>query len=276
MMRSPRFFSVAVRRPDGEIVLKSREIVSLSRRFAVLRKFALRGVFVLWDTLVLGIEALSFSAQQAAGDEVQLGAKEMALSMVFAILLAVGLFILLPVGLTWTVRNYVGYSYLRSLIEGALRLTIFLGYLMVVSRLKEIRRVFEYHGAEHKAIHTYEAGEPLTPENAAKYSPLHVGCGTAFLLIVMVLAVFIFAFIPRTTYWLRILIQLVLVPFIAAASYEIIKLARRHEQSRVVKAVMAPGLFLQRLTAREPSSDQIEVAIAALTRVLELERETED
>lgn len=275
MMRAGKSFVIAVRRPDGEIVVKNRHIASLSQQFPLLSKFALRGFVVLVETIKLGVEALSFSAHQASGEEVEFGIKELAFSILLAAALAAVLFILLPVGLTWTVQSYVGHSYLRSLMEGFLRLAIFLGYLLAISQLKDIKRVFQYHGAEHKVVHTYEAGEELTPLNAQKYSPLHVGCGTAFLLIVLVFAVFIFAFIPRTSPLLRILIQLLLIPFIASFSYEIIRLARRYENARWVRLLMAPGLALQRLTAREPSLDQLEVAIVALKKVLEME-ESED
>lgn len=271
MMRAGFFFAIAVRRPDGEIVVKGRKLTSLTKRFPLLSKFALRGLVVLVEMIVLGMEALSFSAHQASGEDVAFGIKELIFSIVLAAVLAAFLFMLLPVGLTWTIRNYIGPSYLRSLLEGLLRLAIFLSYLLAVSQLKDIKRVFQYHGAEHKAVHAYEAGEDLTPLNAQKYSPLHVGCGTAFILIVLVFAVFIFAFIPRTSLLLRLLIQLLLIPFIASLSYEIIRLARRYEHSRLVKLIMAPGLALQKLTAREPSLDQIEVAIVALNKVLELE-----
>lgn len=271
MMRGRRAFAVAVRRPDGEIVIQGREISSLTKRFPFLGKFALRGLLVIVETVTLGIEALSFSAREAAGEEEEFGMKELTLSIFLAALLATFLFILLPIGLSWTVRSYVGYSYLRSLLEGFLRLAIFLAYLFFVTRLKDIKRVFQYHGAEHKVVHAFEAGEELTPENAAKHSPLHMGCGTAFLLNALVLTIFIFAFIPKTSILLRIVIQLALVPFIAGFTYEIIRLARTRENSRVFQIIMKPGLALQRLTAREPSLDQIEVAIAAVKKVLELE-----
>lgn len=279
MMRSGTSFAIAVRRPDGEILTRGRQIATLSKRFPFLAKFALRGLMVLVETIALGVEALSFSARQAAGDEVEFGVRELVFSILMAVVLFAVLFVLIPVGFSWTVRGYIGQPYLKSLLEGFLRLAIFLGYLLVVSRLKDVKRIFQYHGAEHKAVHAYEAGEDLTSLNAQKYSPLHVGCGTAFMLIVLVFTIFIFAFIPRTSPLLRILIQLILIPFVASLSYEIIRLARRHEDSRVVQLIMAPGLFLQRLTAREPSLDQIEVAIAALKKVLEMEEvrlKTED
>lgn len=276
MMRAGFSFAIAVRRPGGEIVVKGRKLTSLTKRFPLLSKFALRGLVVLVETIVLGMEALSFSAHQASGEDVKFGIKELIFSILLAAALAAFLFMLLPVGLTWTVRSYIGHSYLRSLLEGLLRLAIFLGYLLAVSQLKDIKRVFQYHGAEHKTVHAYEAGEELTPLNAQKYSPLHVGCGTAFLLIVFVFAVFVFAFIPRTSFLLRLLIQLLLIPFIASLSYEIIRLARRYEHSRLVKLIMAPGLALQKLTAREPSLDQLEVAIVALKKVLEMEESKEE
>jgi uncharacterized protein YqhQ len=273
MMRGRRAFAVAVRRPDGEIAIQGREISSLTHRFPFLGKFALRGLLVIVETIVLGIEALSFSAHQAAGEKGEFGTKDLVVAIFLAALLATFLFILLPVGLTWTARGYLGYSYLHSLLEGLLRLAIFLAYVLVVTRLKDIQRVFQYHGAEHKVVHAFEAGDELTSENAARHSPLHMGCGTAFLLNVLVLTIFLFAFIPKTSIPLRILIQLALIPFIAGFVYEIIRLARTRGDSRLVQIIMKPGLVLQRLTAREPSLDQIEVAIAALKKVLELEQE---
>jgi uncharacterized protein YqhQ len=271
MMRSPRAMAVAVRRPDGTIVKMSRKIDTFFHRNRLFKWFPLRGVVSLVEMFLLGLVALSYSAQEATGEEEDFGVKEIAISFAVAMVFVALLFILLPAVITGYVKDIAPTPFLTSLLEGVLRISVFLLYIIGVSRMKDIKRVFEYHGAEHKTVHAYEAGLKLTPENAKNFSPLHVGCGTGYMLSVMVIAVFVFSFIPETTIPIRIGIQLLLVPLIATVTYELIKLARRFETNPITKFVMAPGLLLQKLTAREPDLEEIEVAIAALKEALRAE-----
>lgn len=271
MMRSPHAMAVAVRRPDGTIKTKAGRIDTVFHKYFPFTWFPLRGAVSLVEMFILGLQALSFSAQQASGEEEEFGAKEIAASFIFAMVLVVLLFILLPAFLANFTKSYLPSSAWKSTIEGVIRISIFLMYIWAVSYMKDIQRVFQYHGAEHKTVHAYEEERELTPEVIRSFSALHVGCGTGFLLIVMVVSIFVFAFIPPTSVWLRVLIQICLVPVIGSMTYELIRLARRFENSIVVKVLMAPGLLLQRLTAREPDDDQIEVAVTALKAALELE-----
>lgn len=272
MMRGPKTYAVAVRRPDGTIVTTEQHLTGLTQRHPLFKKFPFRGVIGMIDTFVLGMRALSFSAEQATGEEEALGTKDVVFSFALAMIFVIGLFIILPAWLSSIAKPMIGYSYGRALFEGVLRITLFVGYIAVVSRMKDIRRVFEYHGAEHKAVHAYEHGKELTPANTMEFSPLHVGCGTAYLMMVMIIAIFIFAFIPKTTILIRIGIQIILLPVIASLSYEITRLSRRFEGSWIIKILMAPGLGLQKITALEPDEQQIEVAITALDKVLEMEQ----
>ncbi len=274
MMRGPHAYSVAVRKPDGRIVTKSEQTGGIfrSRPFKV---FPLRGIAALIDTFSIGMKALSFSAKEASGEEEEeaMGTKEFAISMFFAVVFIIIFFIALPVVISSFIKGYIGQSYLRSLTEGLIRITIFVTYIAVIGSMRDIKRVFQYHGAEHKVIHTYEADLEVTPDNAMRYSPLHVGCGTAYLMMVMIIAIFVFSFIPRTSIPLRMLTQFILIPVIAAFSYEVTRLSRRFENSIIIRVLMAPGLMLQKLTAREPDREQIEVAVTALNTLLEIEKE---
>lgn len=271
MVRGKSHWVVAVRKPDQRIILEERRLNSLSNRFPFLRFFILRGGLVLIEALTLGVQALAFSVQEATEEEVQITSKEMAFSVTLAVLLGIGLFIVLPAWLSALVSDYLQSSLAVNLLEGGLRIVIFVAYLLAISRMHDIRRVFQYHGAEHKVIHAYEAGEELTPEAASKYSPLHLACGTSFILIVLVVLILIFAFLGRQPLLMRVLSRLAVVPLVAGLSYEIIRLARNHRDSRFVQALMAPGLMLQKMTTLEPSLDQLEVAIASLGRLLILE-----
>jgi uncharacterized protein YqhQ len=274
MMRSPRAMAIAVRRPDGTIATTSEKIDSYFLRTKPFTLFPLRGVVSLVEMFLLGLKALSYSATEATGEEEDFGAKEIAFSFVMAMIFVVLLFVLLPAFLTGYVKAYVPTSFLRSLAEGLMRISFFLIYVVAVSQMKDIKRVFEYHGAEHKAVHAYEAGLELNPENVKKYSPLHVGCGTGYLVSVMIIAVLVFAFIPRDiSLLMRIGLQLLLVPAIASVTYEMIRLARKYEHNPITQVLMAPGLWLQKLTAREPDESQIEVAVAALKEALKAEEE---
>ncbi len=272
MMRGKNYWVVAVRRPDQEIVLQSDRINSLAERIPIFKKPILRGISTLVEALTMGIKALNFSAKHALGEEEEeIGGREIALMIVMGIVLALVLIIVLPAFFARFLDNVVSNTVLFNVIEGFIRIGIFIGYIVIISRLKDISRLFQYHGAEHKVIHAYETEGALSAEVAAKYSPLHVRCGTAFLLVVMVVLILIFAFLGRPTLWLRIGSRLLLIPLIAGVSYEIIRLAGKFERSPLVRLAMAPGLWLQKLTTREPSESQLEVALVSLQKLLELE-----
>lgn len=275
MMRSPRAMAIAVRKPDGTIVTTAETVDTIFHRRRPFTWFPLRGVVSLTEMFLLGLKALSYSARESTGEEEDFGTKEIIISFAFAIFFVVLLFILLPAFLAGYTKAVASTSLLKSLFEGVVRITLFLLYITAVSQMKDIKRVFQYHGAEHKTVHAYEAGLELTPGSVEKFSPLHVGCGTGYLLSVMVIAILIFAFIPPTSLLLRIGIQLLLVPFIASVTYEFTRLARRHEHSPITQVLMAPGLWLQKLTAREPDTGQIEVAIAALNEAVRQETAAE-
>jgi uncharacterized protein YqhQ len=292
MMRGVRTWSVAMRAPTaeqvqsakretpvGEIVVRTQAFSSLLRRRRLLRLPLLRGVVALGESLGIGLRALNISVgvQIGEGDEPEeeLPAGAWAGAIVLSLAFAVGLFFVVPVGLVSLIKGSLHSSALFWLIEGVVRTVIFLGYLVLLSRLRELRRVFEYHGAEHKAIACYEAGAPLEPAQAARFSRLHPRCGTSFLLVVMIVAIFVFAPLGLPAWYWLILTRILGVPVIAGISFEIIKLAARHRDRRWVALVIAPGLALQRLTTREPDLDQLEVALAALQAVLDVEASEE-
>ena len=266
MMKGPTRIATAVREPSGNIAVRVEPVHSLGDRFPLLKKPLLRGVIALGEALVYGIRALSFSAQAAGEEGEELSSKEIALTMLAAFGLAVLLFVVLPTYATKFIQSVVSEPYLLNLFEGVLRLTIFFTYVGVISSLSDIRRVFQYHGAEHKTIYAYEAGIPLEIESIRKYSRLHPRCGTNFLMIVMVVSIFMFAFLGWPDLWLRIVSRVVLLPLVAGISYEIIRFAGSCDNP-LVAMLMKPGLWLQYMTTREPSDDQIEVAVRALEAV---------
>ena len=281
MMRGIRTWAVACRAPApegspegtlGEIKLQTHELESVLKKHRVLRLPIVRGVVALGESLAIGFKALGISANAQLGeDEEEISGGMWAGTVLVAVALAVGLFFVVPVGLTSLIKDQLNSSFLFWLVEGILRTAIFLGYLVLLSRLKDLRRVFEYHGAEHKTISCYEAELPLTPENAQRFSRLHPRCGTSFLLVVMIVAIFVFAPIGLPAWYLLVLTRILGVPLIAGISFEIIKFAGRNRRKRWVRAVMWPGLQLQKLTTREPDLDELAVAIAAMDAVLERE-----
>jgi uncharacterized protein YqhQ len=295
MMRGVCNWAVAVRKPPpdqpgdaeqppgkpplGEIEVRTFPLSSALRRHRVLRLPIVRGVVALGGSLAIGFRALEVSAnaQLPAGEQEQEEIPRVvwAGTVVVALVLAVALFFLLPVGLTSLVKRQLGSSFLFWLVEGLLRTGLFLGYLLLLSRMRDLRRVFEYHGAEHKTISCFEAGLPLTPENARRFSRLHPRCGTSFLLVVMIVAIFVFAPIGLPAWYWLMATRLLGVPVIAGISFELIKFAGRNRSRRWVRAVMWPGLKLQLLTTREPDLEQLEVAIAALEPVIALESPSE-
>jgi len=281
MMRGVSTWAVAVRKPApegapddalGEIGVQSFPLVSWTKRHRVLRWPIIRGVVALVESLKIGFNALNIAANAQLGeDEEPISGGMWVGTMVGALLFAVGLFFVVPVGLTSLFKDKLGSAFLFWVVEGILRTAIFLGYIWMLSRLRDLRRVFEYHGAEHKTISCYEAGEPLTPENAQRYSRLHPRCGTSFLLIVMIVAIFVFAPLGLPEWYLLVASRIIGVPLIAGISFEVIKFAGRNRRKRWVQTLMWPGMQLQKLTTREPDLEQLAVAIAAMDAVLENE-----
>jgi uncharacterized protein YqhQ len=260
----------------GEIEVRSFPLTSILKKHRLLRLPIIRGVVALVESLVIGFKALGLSANaQLPEEEEEISGGMWAITVLVAVALAVGLFFVVPVGLTSLIKDQLGSSFLFWLVEGVVRTAIFLGYLLLLSRLRDLRRVFEYHGAEHKTISCYEAGLDLTPENAQRFSRLHPRCGTSFLLIVMIVAIFVFAPIGLPAWYLLVLTRILGVPLIAGISFEIIKFAGRNRRRRWVRAVMWPGLQLQKLTTREPDLQQLAVAIAAMNAVLAVENPRE-
>lgn len=267
MMRGPKSRATAVRDPEGEIRLECVPVHSIADRFPILKKPMFRGSVALIESLIMGIRSLSYSAKMAGEEEEQLSDKELAGTILFAFLLAAVIFIAIPTGATRLFHFVTEDPLFLNLMEGILRLVIFLGYIWGISRMKDIRRVFQYHGAEHKTIHCYEKDLPLTVANVQAQSRLHPRCGTNFLLIVMLVSIFVFAFLGWPNLWMRIVSRIVLLPLVAGISYEIIRLAGSSENA-VVQTAIKPGLWLQYLTTRPPKDDMVEVAIASLKAVL--------
>src|SRR6266498_3229899 len=272
MMRGQDAWAVAVRRPGGDIYVERRELAPLAKRVRLFRLPFLRGVGVLADSLAIGVRALSISGNQALGEEEQLSEKQMNWSLGLGAAFFTVVFILLPaLGTSWLSRHLPD-DLVFNLVEGVVRLAFFLLYILLIGQLSDIRRVFQYHGAEHKAIHCYEADLPLEPEEVDRFSTLHVRCGTNFLLILFVvtLVVFTVAFslLGRPPLVLRVPLQILAVPAIVGIAYEGIRLGAGRQRSVLVRGIMKPGLWLQMLTTKPPSRDQIEVAIRALEQVL--------
>jgi uncharacterized protein YqhQ len=290
MMRGVRNWAVAVRKPVseqasqperdgaaqpalGEIEVRAFQLRAAQTRHRLLRLPIVRGVVALGSSLAIGFRALEVSAnaQLPAEEEQEISSGMWAGTVVVALGVAVVLFFLIPVGLTSLIKHQLGSSLLFWLVEGTVRTGIFLGYLLLLSRVRELRRVFEYHGAEHKTISCYEADRPLTPAECERFSRLHPRCGTSFLLVVMIVAIFVFAPIGLPAWYWLFATRILGLPLIAGLSFELIKFAGRHRRRRWVRALMWPGMKLQLLTTREPDRDQLAVAIRALQAVLERE-----
>jgi uncharacterized protein YqhQ len=271
MMRGRKGIAVAVRRPNGEIALSSEPLGGMST--GRIREIPLvRGIVVLVETLVLGIRVLFYSASVSVDEEVKISPWLLWGSVAVGFILAMALFLALPLLATHYVDPYISPA-VSNLIDGVIRLVIFVIYLGAISLMPDIRRVFAYHGAEHKTINAYEAGEPLEVEKVRKYSTAHSRCGTNFILIVMVIAIIAFVFLGRPPIWLRYVERIILLPVIAAVGYEVIKFGAAHIKNIVVRIVLTPGLALQAMTTRQPDDRQIEVAISALQRVLAVDAE---
>ncbi|MBQ6937236.1 MAG: DUF1385 domain-containing protein [Clostridia bacterium] len=283
MMRGPKEIATAVRKPDGEIELDKRAVSSLVTKYHVNKIPVIRGVFSFFDSMICSIRALMWSAEfvdledetseskfdkwltDKFGDKV----KDIVIyfSLFVAMIFSIGLFFILPNIITGFLSGFIKSSLLKTLIEGIVRIAIFLGYVLAVSQMEDIKRVFQYHGAEHKTIFCYEAGLDLTVENARNMSRLHPRCGTSFLVFVMIISIVLFSFISWDNMWTRLGMRLLLLPVVAGISYEIIRWAGR-SKSKVVCIISRPGMWLQKITTREPDDSQLEVAIASMKAVL--------
>src|ERR687889_1428309 len=278
LMRSPNFWGMAVRTPSGDMDLRAERFRSVTRRSKLFRLPIIRGALSLGETLWLGMKALTLSTNVALGEEQELSKKEIAGTLVFALVLGFGLFLVAPVLGTKGLGSLVGGSIenpiLFNLVEGVIRIAIFVAYLVGITLLsKDIKRFFGYHGAEHKAIKVYERGEELIPENARKLDTSHVRCGTSFVLYVLVLSILVFSLLPIDWWVEAVASRIVVIPLVAGIAFEFIMWSARNHSNPVVKAVIWPGLQLQKLTTREPTDDQVEVAMASLKKVLTMEDE---
>jgi uncharacterized protein YqhQ len=276
MMRSPSSWAVAVRTPEGDITEVVREITSPMQRRRLWRLPVVRGVIALGESLAIGFRALAISANVASqerGEDGEIKTQITRGQILFSFALAIGFALMLfkvgPALLTSWLP--IGSTGVFVVVEGLIRVSVFVGYILLISLLPDLRRVFQYHGAEHKTINALEAGAELTPPNVQRFSLIHPRCGTAFLLWVMVIAIFVFAFVGRPVWYWLIASRILLLPVIAGLAYELIRYAGMHRTNRLLLVLLAPGLWLQRLTTREPTDDQVEVSIRALERVLERE-----
>jgi uncharacterized protein YqhQ len=273
MMRGSTSMAVAVRQPDGEIIIHTEQLDPKIYTSLVSKIPFLRALTSLWDVLVLGIRTLMYSAEVALGPEedVEFSGPIAWGTVALSFALGIGLFFVGPLLLVGLVDRYIDSSLLSNVIEGMIRMMVFVAYVWLISFVPDIRRVFAYHGAEHKTINAYESGVELTPEEVAKHSTAHYRCGTAFLLSVMIISILIFALLGRPPIYLRILSRIVLIPVVSGVAYEYIKFTNRHRDNPVIRALAAPNLALQSLTTREPDRPMLEVSIAALRSVLDSE-----
>jgi uncharacterized protein YqhQ len=273
MMRGARHWAVAVRRPSGDIHLESHDIRSVADRHPILRKPFLRGVIVLGQSLGIGMRALMIAANQSVEDEEQLTKRQIGISLAIALTLFLGVFIVLPAVLFGWVERRTGGDGIALAGEGLFRVALFVGYLWLIGRTKDIRRVFEYHGAEHKTIAAHERGAELAIDEVDRHPKEHVRCGTNFLIIVMIITIFVFTFFGTPSLIWRVASRIVAIPVIAGVAYEALRLGARHHGSLVMRSLMAPGIWLQKITTQEPDDPQIEVAIASFEEVLRREEE---
>jgi len=274
MIRGKEGVAVSVRQPNGELNVMRQPLASIYK--GRLREMPLvRGIIALVETLVLGTQSLLHSAQVAAAEEGEEKIPKALLWGTVAVSLALGvaLFFMVPLFATrYLIDPYIGSALLSNVFEGLIRIVIFIAYLKLISLIPYIKRVFAYHGAEHKVVNAYEAGVPLEVESVKNYSTAHARCGTAFLFIVLIVAIFVFALVGQPTLWIRILSRIALIPVIAVISYEIMKFGAGHINNKIVRVLLAPGLLLQAITTREPDDGQLETAISALNEVIEIDR----
>jgi uncharacterized protein YqhQ len=275
LMRGRDAIAVAFRHPDGHIVWASESLRSGPHAWRFVRAPFVRGLVVLYETLVVGTRWLIRSANiQASADGVELGRGSIALMLGLTLALGVGVFFLLPLFIATVTTSNIQQDWVQHTVEGLVRVGIFLGYLALIARMPDIRRVFEYHGAEHMTIHALEAGDPLTTEKVRKYPTAHPRCGTEFLVVVIALSIFAFSLVGRQSAGVMIGSRILLIPVIAAVGYEILRFGARHRGNAIVKAIMAPGMLVQMITTKRPSDDQIEVAIVSMEQALEADGET--
>jgi uncharacterized protein YqhQ len=280
LMRSPNFWGMAVRTPAGDMDLRAERFRSITRKSKLFRLPIIRGALSLGETLWLGMKALTLSTNIALGEEQELSKKEIAGTLLFALVLGFGLFLVAPVLGTKGLGSMLGSSIenpiLFNLVEGAIRIAIFIAYLLGITMIsKDIKRFFAYHGAEHKAIKVYERGEELVPENARKLDTSHVRCGTSFVLYVLVLSILAFSLLGVEGWLYMLASRVVVIPLVAGIAFEFIMWSARNQGSAIVRALVWPGLQMQKLTTREPSDDMVEVAMASLKKVLSMEKEAE-
>lgn len=293
MMRSPNFIATSVRKKNGSIKSIEKPFNSVSKKFKLLKIPLVRGIVNLFEMLIIGMHAINFSAQEYAEDFEETPAEEKAetksskiwgvltfsISIVISIALAIFLFKFIPLAITEWLRGkfpYIAENYIVfNAIDGTIRIAIFLIYIFTLSIFKSFRRIFEYHGAEHKSIFTYEKNMGLTPENARGQSRFHPRCGTSFIVIVFLISIIIYTFVPRNPiFWINLTQRIFVIPLIAAVGYEILKWSARHRENFLVRLLVAPGLWTQRITTKEPDDSQLEVALNALKKTLELEEKT--
>ncbi len=280
LMRSPNFWAMAVRAPSGDTDLRAERFRSITRRSKLFRLPVIRGALSLGETLWLGMKALTLSTNIALGEEQELSKKEIAGTLIFALVLGFGLFLVAPVLGTKGLGSLIGASIenpvLFNLVEGFIRIAIFIAYLLVITLLsKDIKRFFGYHGAEHKAIKVYERGEELVPANARKLDTSHVRCGTSFVLYVLVLSILVFSLLGVEGWLYMLASRVIVIPLVAGIAFEFIMWSARHQDSALVRALVWPGLQMQKLTTREPTDDMVEIAMASLKKVLSMEKESE-
>jgi uncharacterized protein YqhQ len=278
LMRSPNFWGMAVRTPTGELDLRAEGFRSITRRSRLFRLPIIRGALSLGETLWLGMKALTLSTNIALGEEEDLSKREIAFTLGFAAVLGFGLFLVAPVlgtkGIGALVGNSIEHPVLFNLVEGGIRIAIFVAYLIGITLIsKDVKRFFAYHGAEHKAIKVYERGEELVPENARALDTSHIRCGTSFVLYVLVLSILVFSLLGVEGWLFMVLSRLIVIPLVAGIAFEFIMWSARHQESPVVKVLVWPGLQMQKLTTREPTDDMVEVAMASLKKVLSMESE---
>jgi uncharacterized protein YqhQ len=271
MMRSRNFWALSVRRPDKTISTNVYPSQPISNKHKFLGWPFIRGTVSLVESMGIGFKALSFSVNESTDEDIKFSKKEMTISILIAVIFTVGIFFVAPTLISRSFQEYISNSFLFNLLEGLIRIMFFLMYIFLVSLLKDIRRLFQYHGAEHKTIAAFENNEELIPEKIRKYSTLHMRCGTNFLLIVMVVAIFVFAILGKPPIYWRIISRIVLIPVIAGISFEFIKIAGRFSNNKFVHILFYPGLLIQKITTRQPDDMQLEVAIESFKKVIEAE-----
>ena len=278
LMRSPNFWGMAVRTPTGELDLRAEPFHSITRRSKLFRLPIIRGALSLGETLWLGMKALTLSTNIALGEEEDLSKREIAFTLGFAAVLGFALFLVAPVlgtkGIGALMGNSIEHPVLFNLVEGVIRIAIFVAYLIGITVIsKDVKRFFAYHGAEHKAIKVFERGEELVPENARKLDTSHVRCGTSFVLYVLVLSILVFSLLGVEGWLFMVLSRLIVIPLVAGIAFEFIMWSARHQENPIVKVLVWPGLQMQKLTTREPTDGMVEVAMASLKKVLSMERD---